>query len=77
MAGPTVTLCGYEVAVSCSIQTATATCPAGTTLISGGYVSDGAYPWMERRNGNSWTVGMENTFAYLSTEIHAEATCAS
>lgn len=63
--------------------TITATCPAGTTVIGGGYKIDNSDPevlavlWNAADASNGWSVKVlfTGTFAFQQATIHVSATC--
>jgi hypothetical protein len=74
--GPNVTLCGFELA--CSVGSAHAECPPGTSVISGGF--GGLFTgedFFSFASGNGWSVGAANWSEVPLTSFHATATCAS
>jgi hypothetical protein len=60
----TVTSAPFTVAPG-GVASGTLGCPAGTVVISGGYVLTGAEAnvFFDRRSGNGWTVGVDNSAA--------------
>jgi hypothetical protein len=73
--GPSTFLCGWE-SGACSVGASTAQCPAGTTVVSGGYAGAGVRAFIDSPVPGGWYVGAANESA-LSTTFYAIALCAS
>lgn len=76
--GPTVAVCAVG-GGSCGIATSTATCPAGTTIISGGWQGSvvlGMTSLNEAIGTTQWTVTIDNE-GLIDGQFQAIAECAS
>jgi hypothetical protein len=76
--GPVTTLCTFGSGV-CAVGSATAECPAGTTVVSGGFrglTIDSAVTW-NRPVANGWSVIAVNWSEQLTADLRATAVCAS
>lgn len=73
--GPPTTLCPFS-AGSCSVGSASATCPPGTTVVGGGMIGTG-FPFISAAtNSTTWSVSEANEFE-SSAQFRATAVCAS
>ncbi len=72
---PSVSLCGWE-SGACSVGSATATCPPGTTVVGGGYAGAGIRAFISASVPGGWFVGAANESVF-STTFKAEVLCAS
>ncbi len=56
--------------------TATATCPVGTTVVSGGFFSSIGTPGISEQSGNGWALAVFNNTLVDIGPLYAYATCA-
>jgi hypothetical protein len=73
--GPPTTMCAAS-GGECSVASATATCPAGTTAIAGGEIGTGIPFISAATSSTSWSVTEFNEFE-SSQQFRATAVCAS
>ena len=73
--GATIPICGWE-AGACSVQSATATCPPGTVVVSGAYAGAGIRVFISEPVPGGWFIGATNENS-LASSFHATVLCGS
>lgn len=70
-----VFLCGWE-GGACSVDSAIAMCPPGTSVVSGGYAGAGIRAFIDAPIAGGWFVGAVNESSF-ATDFSAYAICAT